>query len=258
MLLAVLIYEQEPVGLIVNPYAFLPKLLLVALLLYVSRLLYFYAYAKIDVALVTVFSSLTPIYTVVAAYVLLGEAPSAMVLAGVMMISGSLYMLFLKPATGPLRFSSTLAPFRLVGRSRPTLYAFLSTVPPALASVLQKELLQSLSPTEFSFYLLLFIGIMGMATNGFYLKTSAFITQLRHIPLHFILVSAAFLPLMHIVFSLALREQATSVSMVLQRFSIPLQMGFAYVFLHEKQEIGKRLTVAGGMLLGLCMIASAP
>lgn len=221
-------------------------LLATAGLLVLSRELYFYAYARTDVANITVFSALTPVYAIATGYLLLGEHPSRNALAGLLLICGSIYLLFMRGGASPLE------PFRRIAHSRPIFCAFLSTIPTAFAAAFQKQLLASMDPVGFSFFLLSLIGLAALAIALPGLRRWKL--QWRAIPWHFWLVSAVMLPLTHVLFCLVMLEQHMAISLVLQRSGVLFQIVLAYLFLHERQDIRKRLLVAAGIIAGFALI----
>jgi len=229
-------------------------LLSTAGLLVISRELYFYAYARTDVANITVFSALTPIYALVIGIIFLGEIPKPLTLAGMLLITGSIYALFLKRDPALSLGKNIAQPFARISSSRPILCAFLSTIPTAFAATFQKKLMSTLDPATFSLFLLLIIGTFALVISMILESPRELLAQSKRFPVGYILASAVMLPLMHILFCLVLREQQTAVSLILQRSSIMFQIVLAYLFLHERQDMKKRITVAACIVAGFLMI----
>jgi len=238
----------DAIGTIATP------MLLAAALLVLSRELYFYAYARTDVANITVFSALTPIYAIGTGYVMLGEVPTPTALTGMLLICASIYGLFLKRRAGMPLIAAILLPFRHIIVSLPIFCAFLSTIPTALASAYQKQLLHTLSPISFSFFLLALIGLAAMVISASALTSRGLAAQFRLLPRHFLLISAIMLPLMHVLFSMVMQHQQTAVSLILQRTSIMFQILLSYIFLHERREPRKRIITTLLILCGFGLI----
>lgn len=231
-----------------------PALLLAAGLLLVSRELYFYAYAHTDIAHVTVFSALTPVYAVGTGYIFLHETPSPLQLTGLLLICGSIYALFLKRPANASWIKAVAQPFRHIGTSAPILCAFLSTIPTAFAAVSQKYALQTLDPLSFSFFLLLLIGGAALGISCIISTPQGCVSQWRRLPPHFLPVSAIMLPVMNLLFCLVMQHQYTAVSLVLQRSSSMFQILLAYTYLRERRDGYKRVTVAALVMAGFAMI----
>jgi len=229
-------------------------LLLAAGLLVLSRELYFYAYARTDVANITVFSALTPIYAIGTGYFLLGETSTPLALTGMLLICASIYGLFVKKPAGMPLPAAILLPFRHIIVSLPVFCAFLSTIPTAFAAAFQRQLLHTLDPVGFSFFLLTLIGLTAFIISLALLKPSGLRAQFSLLPRHFLLISAIMLPLMHVLFSFVMQHQQTAVSLVLQRTSIAFQIALAYAFLKERRELRKRILATLGIMAGFVLI----
>ena len=247
------LYSPIKLGVLADATLLVP-LLLVTLLLVISRELYYYAYARTDVANITVFSALTPVYTLVTGYFMLGEVPQAMPLLGLLVICGSIYFLFLNPAGKTHAMGFLFRPFVYIVSSRPIFYAFLSTIPTAFAAVYQKTLLTHMDPIGLSFLMLLLIGLFAFCVTLAIMPVATVKQQLRSLPVHFYVVSALMLPLVHVIFCMVMMHQQTAISLVLQRTAIVFQIILAYYFLHEHTNIQKRIGVGCMVMLGFGLI----
>jgi drug/metabolite transporter (DMT)-like permease len=225
-----------------------------ALLLVVSRQLYYYAYSRTDVANITVFSALTPVYALGAGYVILGEVPSMHALMGLLLICGSIYAMFLKRNPDKPFIINIISPFTFITHSRPVAMAFLSTIPTAFAAVYQKKLLITLDPVTFSIALLSVIGLLSLGME-FLRKTPAHVVRnIALLPWHFYFASAILLAATHVLFCIVMQHQQTAISLVLQRSAIVFQILLAYFLLKEKNNIGKRVCCAFVIMAGFMMI----
>jgi drug/metabolite transporter (DMT)-like permease len=241
--------------LFINPDLYFP-LMMTGLLLILSRQLYFYAYANTDVANITVFSALTPIYTLATGYWFFREFPETPALVGLLVICGSIYALFFKKRAGRSYLAALLQPFTSVFQSKPVFCAFLSTIPTAFAAAYQKQLMQNMDPVAFSFALLLLIGLLGSVLTVIIMPVREVKSQIKQLPIHFYLMSMLMMPVMHIAFCYVIAYHQTAISLVLQRSSILFQIIIAYFFLREHQDITKRILVGVGILIGFLLIMS--
>jgi drug/metabolite transporter (DMT)-like permease len=234
-----------------------PPLFLVAAaggLLFISRELYFYAYARTDVANITIFSALTPVYALLTGYLWLHEVPSYPHLAGLLLICISIYAYFLEPVPSMSLAKAVVQPFRHIATSRPIFCAFLSTLPTAFAATFQKDALSHFDPVTFSFVLLSIIGSAALLLSCAMFKASDIKRQLTLLPVRFYIISALLLAGMHVAFCVVMNHYQTAVSLVLQRSSLVFQIILAYIYLHERQRISKRLTVAFCIMAGFMLI----
>ena len=222
--------------------------------LVISRMLYFYAYARTDVATVAIFSPLTPIYVLLTGYILLGETATFNEVAGLMVISLSIYVYFMRKGTSLANIANWLEPFRQIARSRAVLCAFLSTIPTAFAAIFQKELLLNhTNPVAFSFWLLLLIALIAGVILMFK-RSSVKLVSLTTLPISFYAASLILLPLTHVLFSWLVLAKPTAIALVLQRTGIIFQIMLAYFIMHEREQIGRRIAISLFIILGFSLI----
>jgi len=242
----------QDLSLFLSPAIYIP-MLLASLLLIVSRQLYYYAYAHTEVAHITVFSALTPVYALGAAYVMLDEMPSAHSLIGLCLIVGGIYAVFLRYDSPAPVARNMLGPFLRIARSKPVAMAFLSTIPTAFAAVFQKQLLATLDPFQFSFALLLIVGVASLLVE--LVRAPASIRPgIARLPREFWAVSALLLALSHVLFCMVMQTQHTAISLVLQRSAIVFQILLAYHFIGEKDDLKKRIIASCVIMLGFTLI----
>lgn len=244
---------QVNLGLLLTPDLTAP-LVFAALLLVISRQLYYYAYARTDVAHITVFSALTPVYALGAGYFMLGEVPTLHALLGLTLICGGVYAVFMTRDTSLSLIRNMIMPFMAIARSRPVACAFLSTIPTAFAAAYQKQLMASLDPVTFSLGLLLIIGLVSSAIELCRQPIHILKAQIHALPWHFYVASATLMPATHILFCLVIQTQQTAISLVLQRSAIVFQILLAYLLLKEQRDIRKRLLAALVIMSGFMMI----
>lgn len=225
-----------------------------ACLLIISRQLYYYAYANTDVANITVFSALTPIYALGAGYMTLGEVPQYEDLGGLLLICAAIYTIFLKRDASLSLLGNMAVPFRNIIASPPIFAAFLSTIPTAFAAVFQKQLLATLSPVSFSFALLVLVGLGALLMECIRHSPVKLVRQCMALPWHFFIVSAILLAATHILFCMVMQTQQTAISLVLQRSAIVFQIVLAYFLLKEKESITKRVIASFVIMAGFALI----
>ena len=229
-----------------------------AALLFSSRVMFYFAYARTDVANVTMFSALTPLYAALTGYFFNHERLSAPLLLGIVTISASLFWFFLStqadlPAGS--RAAAVVAPLGRILRSPPLRLALLSTVPPAFAVVLQKQLLTRLSPVEYSVAILFLVGGAALLSACVVVRPRVALAGLRALPISYYVNSAIAVPVMHLLFCYALQREQSAVSLVVQRCSMLLQVLLAHRWLEERTLTRRALAAVGGVLLGMTLIA---
>ncbi len=222
-----------------------------AFLLMLSRQLYLYAYAHTDVANITIFSPLTPMFAIATGHFMLGETLNSYELFGITLICSSIYIMFLHRRKGESLTHALMTPFRNIASSTPVLMGFLSTIPTAFAAVFQKKALQSFDPATFTIVLMLTIGFMAFLVEAFIRRKPLAI--LRSKP-QWWLISGGLLMLSQFIFCYVLIAAPASVALVLQRLSIVFQVILAYVWLHEKTDIRKRMACSAGAVAGFALL----
>ncbi len=226
-------------------------LLLNASLLMLSRQLYFYAYANTDVANITIFSPLTPLFGIVTAHLLLGETLTPQETFGTLLISVSIYWMFLRRSPGVSTVRTLLSPFSRIAESRAIFCGFLSTIPTAFGAVFQKQALQYFDPATFT---LLLFAVMAVMAAVIEMGRHRSLSTLKQPKLHWWVLSGMLLLISQIIFCYILISAPTAVALVLQRFSIVFQVILAYFFLKEKSEMGKRVLCSAGAIAGFALL----
>jgi drug/metabolite transporter (DMT)-like permease len=244
----------------VSPFAIAPNQIqwlgVCAAFLVASRLLYFFAYARIEMGSVAVFSALTPIYAMVVSFYFLDETLTTTQVIGILIVCISLYLYFLPARAAESNAPRWLWPFKNIFSSTPVLCAFLSTIPTAFASSIQRHLMESqLNVLVFSFWLLATIGVTVLLLTTLMGKTKEPIfNQIFQFNWQFYVASIFLLPLMHSLFGWVILHQPTAVALVLQRSSIVFQIVLAFIFLNERRDLVKRLQCVALMFVGFWFI----
>jgi len=226
-------------------------LLVNALLLMISRQLYLYAYAHTDVANITIFSPLTPLFAIATGHFLLGEVLTITEFLGTVLICGAIYFLFLKRTPGSSLQKALLSPFTHIVSSRPIFCAFLSTIPTAFAAVYQKKALQSFDPATFTTLLLLTLAAMAFLYEMIARKKPLAIAETKP---HWWLAGGGMMIVSQLIFCFILNAAPTAVALILQRLSTIFQVWLAYLWLHEKTDIRRRLLCSMMAVIGAALI----
>lgn len=206
------------------------NILIAATLLFISRLLYTHAYKHVDAGYVTLFSGITPILTILTAWLMLNELPTANQLLGIGFIVVSILVVFWRP-------------IRLDGESRHAyLAAFLSTIPAAFSIIFQKKVLLEMSPLHLTFSSFVLIALFSLCylwrTNAQQFKArlklgATFGKDWIYIG---ILSAAA-----HVCFFYVVEGNHAAAAQAAQRSAMIFQVLLAYVLLKEKDHITPKL-----------------
>jgi transporter family protein len=133
-------------------------ILLTALLHMMARLFHFKALALADVSLVSPFAALTPVLTVITAWVILGERLNSQELVGIFIVVTSLLGLSGAWRLVRARYRSSAAVVH-DGASIGLWFAFLSTIPPAFKIAIQKKAILLSSPYAYALIMLFMTGV---------------------------------------------------------------------------------------------------
>lgn len=213
--------------------------------LVLSRKLYLYAYGRIDVAYVTIFSPLTPIYAIIFGIVLYQIWPSPAEVAGILTIILAIYILFATPGNAA---RSLAMPKHM---SLPVICAFASTIPTAFAALAQKDALAFFHPLVLAAIIqwgvCICLLVYYAATTNAPLKRHYFLRR------DFMLAGLLF-GVSNIAFHFILLEEQASVTLALQRMSSIFQIFLAHLWLKQQRHALRKilcgfLAFAGFMLL---------
>lgn len=256
--MALLPFVIGELPILLSDYTLLSHILGLSLCMLVARILYYYAFSKADVGEVSIFSSLTPTYTLIIAP-FFGYTISGAETAGVILISMAVYVFFLQPRRDArTKLHYLFSPFMRITSSWPLFCTFLSTLPPAFAVIFQKEALQSGSPMLISFSMCLIIGVAGFIIMLAWKKAaphSLVATPNQRWNLWgALLVAGVLQAIMIVAISYLLLQTSPAPMQALIRFAIPLQIILAYIFLHEKKQIRHRLWSTLLAIIGGCLI----
>jgi drug/metabolite transporter (DMT)-like permease len=216
----------------------------------IAKLLYFYAYSKIDVAYVTIFSSLVPVFSVLSGWFFLKEELDLYEMIGLIIVTFSVYCLFLVPSTNTFTVKSFFQPFQTILSSKPTLFAFLSVIPPAISTVFVKKSVLNMDALSFSLYFMLSLGILSALIEIFSSSEISFKEQFLQLPKQFLLFSGLLMTVSQFAYSLATQYTQIANIAVLSRISSVFQIVLAYFILKEKNHLKKRIILSIIIILG--------
>jgi drug/metabolite transporter (DMT)-like permease len=207
-------------------------------LMLIAKIAYFKALPKLDLALMSAFSGLTPLVAIVFGYLVLHELPSTNSLLAILLVCFSIFFLFQKQwniFSAP-SLQAMVKPFC----TKEVMYALLSVIPPSMSIVFQRYSVIHQDPVNYSFFSVGFVG--GTALCGLFLmQPREVFAQIKLFHYSHFIKLGLLLSFYVVTFSvMAFYYQAAYVS-ALGRLSIVFQFILGYLYLHEKAEPKKRL-----------------
>ncbi|MBY0408409.1 MAG: DMT family transporter, partial [Rickettsiales bacterium] len=252
---AALLYPllKTPATAIFTQPALLSAIALVGLLMWLARMLYYYAYSQTDVGEVAIFSSLTPVYGLIFS-LLAGYAIAPQAMLGIVLICASIYAYFCHQrygsATHPL-----LSPIITITQSRPLRYALFSTFPPALAIVFHKQAVGLSDPVMVSFWICLIIGVL--TALALFARGKYRILRVGRGDAFCLLVAGILQTAMTLSISCFLQLAHPAAAQALLRLAIVLQIFMAWYFLNERFNLRQHLLSSAIAIIGSYLILSA-
>ena len=221
------------------------QLLGLVLLMLLARVLHYEALRRIDIALVSPFSALTPLVTIITSYIVLGESISAVGVLGIVITAVGGVLVYYRPLRGGGPEDSKRLCQGLV-------MAFTSCVVPALAITLERSVLFRVDPIAYScLFLLISAGFVGVIRLG----RGYMVTTPRPRWGMSSLVSLAIMQGGSVVlFAQALLMGLTAEVSSLKRVSVVFQVLLAYYVLGQKADIGRRLLGVFAVILGIAIL----
>lgn len=216
----------------------------------IAKLLYFYAYSKIDVAYVTIFSSLIPVFSILSGWFFLGERLDIYEMIGLVLVTFSVYSLFLVPSTSTFTLKTFFEPFKTILSSKPTLCAFLSVIPPAISTVFVKKSVLNMDALSFSLYFMLSLGLLSAIIELSSCSKISFKEQFLRLPKKFLLISGLLMTISQFTYSLATQYTQIANIAALSRISSVFQIILTYFILKEKEHFKKRILISIIIILG--------
>jgi len=231
-----------------HSYQLWKNLLLVALLTWTAKIFYFYAYSRIAVANVTVFSALTPLYAVLISP-LMGYPLTAQQILGVTIITGSVFIFFAKDVLAHGKVKWVIPSFAVT-------CAFLSTIPTAVSTYFQKDAILLSNPINVSFFICAFSSV---ASFGYLWLKSPRQKEKKlpyAIPLRPLVIIALLQATAAVAFSAYMVQGHPAVGQAVQRLSSLLQILLAHVFLRQRLNTAWHLLCVGSSIIGLYVLYS--
>jgi len=246
---AILLFWVKDPSIILKQPAFGFSVFMLGCLMWLSRMLYYYAYSKVPVGDVSILSTFTPVFSLFFS-INAGYAISLQAIIGIVLISGSIYSYFCYQQFSPSNRLRLLQPIYHIIESKPLRYTLLSTIPPAWAVVFQKRAIELSDPYATSFWACLLIGVFTLCSLTLWKQ------PVRIAPSHRrdLLIAGSFQAAMTVCISYFLQISQPSATQALLRLSVLLQIILAYLFLGERfkfrqHAISSLIALAGVYLI---------
>lgn len=108
----------------------------------------FKAYGLAPFAQVSAFGAISPVLTIITAWLIIGEKTTTGGIIGILLIAISIYFLNLK---GNFGWNKIGEPFKEIWNNRGTRYAFFASIPPAVSIIFDKKAIVASDPYHFFF-----------------------------------------------------------------------------------------------------------
>ncbi len=232
-------------------------LILVTVVLHLAaRFFHFKALSLIDVSLVSPFAALTPVLTVVTAWMILAERPTATELAGILIVVVSLLGLTgTKDALRGLRGARRRNQNTVVKAG--LWFAFLSAVPPAFKIAVQKKAILLSSPFTYALLILLLTGVGASVVCVSRYRAQELRAQFPPQRLRAMCLISSLLALNTLLFCTALTLGIAAGVSAMARISIVFQGIFAYWLAGQTTDFRRRILWAVAIFIGTLVIGTA-
>jgi drug/metabolite transporter (DMT)-like permease len=237
--------QEGATSVIFQPAFVLPLLLTVSLTL-ISRQWHMRALQTGELAALASYSALTPLLSLLTAWVLLGELPTLWGAVGMGVVALSVYSFHLSSQT------HWLAPIKELRRNRTAQLGLLAAVPPAFGLVFQKQALQASDIYVFSFWMLFCLSAMALAMGWWTRKETKPLA--RTIPYAQIAAAGGLLASAQLCFSFAAHSELVSYFGALNRSSIFFQVVLAHMLIVPDRQLKWRALCSLGIILGFFII----
>ena len=232
-------------------------LILVTVVLHLAaRFFHFKALSLIDVSLVSPFAALTPVLTVVTAWMILAERPTATELAGILIVVVSLLGLTgAKDALRGLHGARWRNQNNVVKAG--LWFAFLSAVPPAFKIAVQKKAILLSSPFTYALLILLLTGVGATVVCVSRYPAQELRAQFPRQRLRAMFLISSLLALNTLLFCAALTLGIAAGVSAMARISIVFQGIFAYWIAGQTTDFRRRILWAVAIFIGTLVIGTA-
>ncbi len=231
-------------------------ILLTAVLQLVARFFHFKALSLADVSLVSPFAALTPVLTLFTAWIILGEHPSPLEVAGILIVVVSLLGL-----TGAKHvFRARLGTRSLTQEGSVRLgmwFALFSTIPPAVKIAVQKKAILLSSPFTFALIMLILTGGGALLICAFRYPRGDLRAQYPPARLRRLFLISALLALNTLLFCAALTLGMAAGVSAMARISIVFQGILAYWIVGQRTDFRRRILWGVAIFIGTLVIAAA-
>lgn len=226
-----------------------------AVLSLMSKWAQFYGLAKLDVALVSSFSALTPVFAILAGWSVLHEIPSFQGLIGILIITASLYWLFLKERGEASLATWVVSPLTTIWRNQALALCFLSALLPAFGIAYQRQAMLFGDAFTYSLVVIIFItaGTFSLLSVG--LSREDHIGSIRQIDWWTLIFAGLCFAISLLLFSYAATFLLAAYLSALNRVSILFHTALGYYILQEHSDTKKRGLVSLFLLIGFFTIA---
>ncbi len=213
--------------------------------------LLFRAFRLAPISLIAPFSGVTPVLTVLTSWILLGQLPTALGFAGIVVIALSMYLLHVER---PWNWRRIAQPFASMWTNPGVRYGFLAALPPALSIVFDRNAVAASDPFSFSAIAIFCIGLgswLFMLLTG---RGNPFrIFQTSHLKRFFQI--GLFHSIAVVMLNSALLFGIVPYISAFKRADIIIQILLAALILDEKDQLKKRLLMSSGVVVGVILIA---
>jgi drug/metabolite transporter (DMT)-like permease len=190
----------------------------------------------------------TPLFLIATSYLILGERPTRLGVAGILMISGGSYLLNLHEIR-----SGWLGPLRSLLREPGARAMLVVALTYSVTSVLGKVGLQHSSPTFFAIFYFVLLSVVFTPIS--FWKTRPAPSHLVSQPVRFVLIGFFYF-CMILFHYLALESVAVPYMISVKRTSMVFSVLYGWAVFREP-HIRQRLLACAVMLAGACLIAFA-
>jgi drug/metabolite transporter (DMT)-like permease len=172
-------------------------------------------------------------------------------IVGIILISLSLYLLSFK---GRHSFKNLLSPFKNLWNNLGVRYAFLSSLPPAISIVFDREAVKASDPLTFSLLVTMFVGGSALLIDFVGQGRKKFVAQLNFPRIKSFLIGGVFYLIATSAASAALLFDISPNVSALKRLAIVFEVILGYFFLQQKEDLRRRLLAGCGVVIGAILI----
>ena len=234
-----------------NPLFWFSLLTTVAINIFFETLR-FKAYTLAPLSLTSPFAAVSPIITIVTAKVFFGEFPTFGATLGIILIVCSIYFVNIQEK---ISWRTALKPFKNIWQNDGVRLAFLSSIPPAVSIIFDKQAVAAADPFSFSFLAQLLIGIGALVLVFLNGGSKKFVSQVQEFPWQKIFVTSSLLCIAVVAFNITFLFTAVANISALRRVVVLFEIVFGYIILRQRDQIKRRLLAGAGIVAGAMLIS---